>query len=37
MLGIYYEAQRESSKIICGVKKEFGEKHGKEDQGPSVR
>jgi len=37
MLGIYHEAQRGNPKIICGVKEEFEEKHGKEDQGPPIR
>jgi len=37
MLGIYHEAQRGSLRIICGVEEEFGENHGKEDQGPPVR
>ena len=37
MLGIYHEAQRGSVRIICGVEKEYGEKHGKEDQGTPVR
>jgi len=32
MLGIYYEAQRKSPRIVCGVKEEYGEKHEKEDQ-----
>ena len=32
-----HEAQRESPRIICGVKKESGEKYGKENQGPPFR
>jgi len=36
MLGIYHEAQRENPRIVCGVKKEYGEKHGKEDQSAPV-
>jgi len=37
MLGIYHEAQRESSRIIYGVEEEFGEKHVKEDQCSPIR
>ena len=36
-VGYIHEAQRESPKIICGVKEEYGEKHEKEDQGTPVR
>ena len=36
-VGYIHEAQMRSPRIICGVEEEFGEKHGKEDQGPPVR
>ena len=29
---IYHETQSESSRVVCGVKKEYGEEHDKEDQ-----
>ena len=32
MLGIYYEAQKESPLVVCGVKEEHGEEYEKEDQ-----
>ena len=31
-MGIYYEAQRESPRVVCGVEKKYGEEYGKEDQ-----
>ena len=33
MLGIYHEAQRESLRVVCGVKEEHEEEYGKKDQG----
>jgi len=33
MLGIYYEAQRESPRVVYGVKEEHGKEYEKEDQG----
>jgi len=36
-LGIYYEAQRRSPRVICEMKKEYGEEYGKQDQGTPFR
>ena len=37
MLGIYYEAQRESPGVVYRVKEEHGEENGKETQGTPFR
>jgi len=36
-LGIYHKAQRESPRVVCGVKEEHGEKYKKKDQGTPFR
>ena len=37
MLDIYYEAQKESPEVVCGVKEKHEEDHGEEDQGSLFR
>ena len=37
MLGIYYEAQRESPEIVCELEEEYREEYEKEDQDTSFR
>jgi len=37
MLGIYYEAQRKSPEVVCGVTEEHEEEYEKKDQGTPFR
>jgi len=37
MFDIYHEAQIKSPRVVCGVKNEYREEYGREDQGTLIR